>query len=156
MATVEVVPALAEHIPAIAAAMRAADRQEVAAASGRSPGAALHCSLRVSIEAWTGLIDGRPVCMFGLGCPSLLGGVGVPWLLGTDQLKRHQMAFLRRNRAVVARWAARYPRLINFVDARNLTSIRWLRWLGFVIDPARPYGLAGLPFHPFVLRSDHV
>ena len=46
-----------------------------------------------------------------------------------------------------------YRVLTNYADARNTTAIRWLRWLGFNILPAIPFGLDGLPFHPFELGA---
>jgi hypothetical protein len=143
MASIDIVPAEAGHVGAIAARMRPADRDEAWAAARLTPEAALLLSLSVSPLAWTGRVDGRPECMFGAG------NGGVPWLLGTDAVERHALAFLRSNPAYVARMQARFGRLSNWVDARNATSIRWLRWLGFTIGEPRPYGPLGLPFHPF-------
>jgi hypothetical protein len=45
-----------------------------------------------------------------------------------------------------------FPEMRNYVDARHARSIRWLKWLGFTIEEARPMGFAGLPFHPFGMR----
>lgn len=52
--------------------------------------------------------------------------------------------------------AAPFALLTNYVDARNAVSIRWLRWLGFEIEPAAPFGIHGLPFHRFSMRVNHV
>jgi hypothetical protein len=149
---IAVVAALPEHTAPVAAALRAADVAEVWATARLSPEDAVRRSLAASPLAWAGLVDERPVCLFGAGCWSLLGEVGVPWLLGTAEIERHAAAFLRRNRAYVARMRQTFPVLRNHVDARNRVSIRWLRWLGFTIAPAQPYGPFGLPFHPFEMR----
>lgn len=149
---VEIVPAEAGHIRPVAAAMRQADRDEVWASARSTPLRALKRSLAISPLAWAGLLDGAPVCLFGVGAVSLLSGIGSPWLLGTDAIEANAMRFLRRNRAMVGQMLAAFPVLANHVDARNHLSIRWLRWLGFTLAPAVPYGPFGLPFHPFEMR----
>ncbi|MDA8231570.1 MAG: hypothetical protein M0006_09550 [Magnetospirillum sp.] len=152
MVPVEVIPATAAHAAAIAPILRAADREEVRAACGLAPEEALRLSLATSPLAWTGMAAGSPVCLFGAASPGLLGGPGRPWLLATDALVRHSAAFLRRNRAYVAAMLDEFGHLANHVDARNSVSVRWLRWLGFTLEPARPFGPYGLPFHPFHMR----
>jgi len=153
---VEIVPATLEHVAEMAPRMREADRQEVWASFYLTPELALSVSVRTSRHAWAGLIDGRVVCIFGVGGSSVLSDVGVPWLLGTDDLDRNQFAFLRRCRQHVAQMLAGYPVLINFVDDRNKVSQRWLRWLGFTIMEPEPHGPQGLPFRKFYMVRDSV
>jgi hypothetical protein len=153
MARVDIqwVPAERAHIRHIASNMRPADCAEAWATALLSPQAALEQSLAVSVQAWTGLADGVPYCMFGVAT-SASPDVGVPWLLGTADLERNAIAFLRRNHGFVDAMLERFPRLINHVDARNRTSIRWLQWIGFTIGRPQPYGPFAMPFHPFELR----
>lgn len=131
--------------------MRQADRDEVFAASGRSPADALIFSLRKSSHAWTAMIDGVPEVMFGVGDLNVLAGVGAPWLLGTDAVERHYVAFLRCSVGFRDQLLQRYSTLRNFVDVRNRASIRWLRWLGFTLSD--PVALRGHEFRLFELRS---
>lgn len=150
---VDIIPADAGHIHAIASGMRAADVEEVRASLGLNPQEALEFSLSSSTMAWTGTVDGEPVCMFGVSRRSMLdGSVGTPWLLGTDAIERHQAAFLRRNKGIVKEMLAAYPVLRNWVDARNTLSIRWLKWLGFEFGSPVPYGPHGIAFYPFETR----
>jgi ribosomal protein S18 acetylase RimI-like enzyme len=79
----------------------------------------------------TGLIDGVPVCMFGVAPIDMLAGLGQPWLVTTNAVARHERVFLRRCRPVVAAMLDSYPRLTNIVHADNVRAIKWLRWLGF-------------------------
>ena len=152
MTTIAIIPAQASHIPLIAAHMRAADVTECHAL-GHAPAEALEGSLSASTMAWTGLVDDLPVAMFGVATPSLLDtSTGIPWMLGTNAVDRHAQAILRRNKAYVARMSAAFPRMENYVDARNVTSIKWLNWLGFTIEPVVPHGPYGLPFHKFHMR----
>lgn len=151
---IRIVPAKPEHIRTIAKRMRQADRDEVHAASGRSPGSALVYSLRKSTVAYTGLVNGRPEVMFGVGDLNILAGVGAPWLLGTDVIEKNAVAFLRLNVGFLVQLSQRYEVLRNFVDDRNAVSIRWLRWLGFkLFDPVE---MRGHQFRLFELRFEDV
>lgn len=145
----EIVPARQEHIRTLAPVMRQADVEEVWAITRDTPYTALRRSVLGSRDPKTGLADGRVVCMFGVANCSLLGDVGHPWLLASDELPQHFRAFLRRNREYVKRIRQVYPVMRNYVDARNLLAVRWLRWLGFSIYDAQPMGPDQLPFHPF-------
>jgi len=147
---VEVVPAHAGHIHHLAVNMRADDRREIWAAGCMLPRESLEMSLERSRIAWTGLVDGVPVCMFGVAAEVGILPVGRPWLLGTDDIEKHQRAFLRRNRQKVAEMLSMYPLLVNYVDARNKASIKWLQWLGFTVDENTiPVGVNQVPFRRF-------
>ncbi len=143
-------------ITPIAEGMRMADRAEVWAASRRTPEQALSFSFQNSALVFTGLADGNPFVMFGVGEQSRLLGVGVPWLLGTDEIARHAVPFLRRCGFWKKRLLADYRVLKNHVDNRNQLSIRWLRWIGFSLSEPRPHGPDGLLFRAFELRADNV
>jgi len=149
----EVRHASADDIPVIAAAMRAADRAEVSASHGHTPEQALTSSLACSTEAWTGLIDDVPVCMFGVGPISILAGRGAPWMLGTDTIERWPRTFLRHCRPCVAAMLAVYPFLENYVDDRNEKSKQWLRWLGFTLAETPVTLPNGVAFRHFAKGS---
>jgi len=153
-AKIEIVPARAWHVRGVARRMREADRIEVSIGSGMSPAGALIFSLRKSDVAYTVLINGRPEIMFGAGDVNILGGVGAPWLLGTDAVERHFRQFLRRSIYWRGQLLARYPVLRNAVHDENTASVRWLRWLGFTLS--EPVDFRGHPFRLFELRADHV
>jgi len=149
MLRVDIVPARPEHLDYVAANLRPADIEEIMAASGLDAAAAVRESAALSLVCRGGLVNGEPVCVFGVGAASMAAPEGVIWLLGTPAMERHAVAFLRRNRAWIEAMLRLWPRLVNHVDARHTTAIRWLRWLGFTIHPAAPWGKAGLPFHRF-------
>ncbi|HJU38190.1 MAG TPA: hypothetical protein VJ724_01360 [Tahibacter sp.] len=150
--SVVVVPATAEHAAAVAAQAREADIAELWAVAHVTPAEAIRQGLALSGDARAALFDGVPACVFGVSTIAEFPGRAVPWMVGTAALERHQSAFLRRCRPVVLDWASRYDLLVNWVDARNLTAIRWLQWLGFVIGDPMPYGVDGLSFRPFEMR----
>ena len=147
-------PATEDDARDLAPRMREADAAEVWASGRKTPKAALLSSVRLSSHAWAGLVDGEIVAMWGVCPASMLSRVGVPWMLASDALVAHQKAFLRRNAQYVAFMLSCYTRLTNWVDARNTTSIHWLRWLGFTIQPAEPHGALKMPFHRFERCAD--
>ena len=152
----EIVPALFGHIPTIAANIREADRVELRAAWYMTPLDCMFHGLKYSEKAWTGLIDGVPVCMFGCVPSSILGNVGRPWMVGTKSLDDHPLVFLRRCKrsGCFREMRERFDILENYVDVRNKRAIEWLIWLGFDIwMPAEKIGPYKLPFFRFEMRG---
>ena len=153
-AEIAIIEARPSHIRTIASRMRAADREEVFAASGRSPLSALCFSYRHSSLAWTALFDGRPEVMWGVGDINILTGIGAPWLLGTDAVEKNFRGFLKISRNWPAQLLSRYTVIRNLVDARNTVSLRWLEWLGFRLY--EPMEINGHPFRLFEMGTADV
>lgn len=137
----------------IAENLRGSDRDEIQATVG-------HCryadALRLSVSASASAVIavtayGEPVAILGVTTMSLLGNVGSPWFMATPRAnaKVHRRAFLEVAGDYVDAMLERYAYLVNHVDARNHVSVRWLRCLGFLIEPACPHGALNLPFHRF-------
>lgn len=140
----------------VAVNARAADRAEFLASSGRSAEQVVDEALVGAWRSWTGWAGGEPVCVFGVTPWSWTAGVGIPWMVGTEGLDRAARSLLRTSRPAIDLMHARFPELVNYVDARNVRAIRWLWWLGFTLGPPEPHGVAGLPFHRFSRDSRHV
>lgn len=132
--------------------MRAADVTELAALGEDNPLRGIARSVMRSSAYWA-FGDHEPIAVFGVAPLSLLGGTGIPWLLGTGRLFRFPGALVREGHRYVERMLALFPHLENHVDARNEASIRWLAHIGFKVHPAAPYGPAKLPFHKFEMRA---
>jgi len=133
--------------------MRLEDAEECRAAGGYSPMQAAMLCLQTATYARTLLISDAPVAFWGTNAVPGVPGVGGIWLLGTTGLLRHRRAFVRHcNRAALAPMLDQYHTLVNFVDARYTEAVRWVRWLGFTVLPAIPYGPFNLLFHPIVIR----
>lgn len=130
--------------------LRAADVEEIRAASGLPPVEALRRSYDFSTHVWAVReIDGRPIALWGVGPLSLLEGRGCPWLLAADAFEVLGSDIARLSRPLLAGMRDHYPHLENRVDARHARAVRWLSWLGFTIDPATPWGVERRPFHRF-------
>ena len=151
-----IISAVPMYIEGLAVNMCQRDIDECWAASHSSPKEALVRSLAASPNAMAGLYQGRVVCMYGVAEISLLSTVGIPWLLGTDEIEEHSKYFLRHNRYYMREISKRYSYLVNFVDARNTVAIRWLEWLGFRVLPAQPFGPDDMPFHRFEIGQANV
>lgn len=152
--TIEVVQARAVHARSIARRMREADRVEVRLASGKTPFEALAFSLRKSDVAFVALKDGRPEVMFGVGAINVIAGIGAIWLLGTDEIDRNVVRFLRSSVEWRNRLLSRYPILRNFVHDENVVTKRWLEWLGAEFTGSHLFN--GYPFTMFEMRADDV
>ena len=147
----EIVSATQTYAAYLAVNMCQRDIDECWAAGHRTPVQAVIESYRASSNAKVGLYKGRVVCMYGVAEMSILSNVGIPWLLGTDEIEKHSNYFLRQNRYYMKEIKKKYSLLINFVDARNTVAIRWLEWLGFKVFDAQPFGPDDMPFHRFEL-----
>ncbi|TCD18172.1 hypothetical protein E0D81_12685 [Lelliottia amnigena] len=149
MLNVQIIPATQAHIEEILPNVRQADIAEFMAINGWDARRVLETGLKTSTFSAAGLINGKVVTIFGVAPKSMVGGAGIPWLVGTDALEKYQRTFLRRCGKVVNAMLTVYPYLENYVDARNRTARVWLHWLGFKIEEPKPFGVHGLPFHRF-------
>lgn len=144
-------PADAEAFAELCDNLRAPDMRELHAAQRRPCREIIAESLALSPEpmAWWDDYD-RLICIFGyVPQGPILTPMASPWMLGTALLERNAGGLIRSTRAYVAAWREQYPLLVNFVDARNTASVRYLKAVGFTLDEPAPFGHAGLPFHRF-------
>lgn len=133
----------------IAPLLREADKNEITAMSGLPPLDALEYSIRESDGAWfVTRPDGHPVALFGVGEDQ---GVGIPWMLGTDEMRRYGKSLVKDGRKWVQKWTDKYGFLYNYVDARNTVHIHWLTHIGFTVILADEYigHNKSVPFLPF-------
>lgn len=150
---IEIRPADESDVAAIVADIRESDAVEMRLL-GTDPESALLEGLRTSQWARTGLVDGVPVCMFGVLCENYLLGRGVPWMLSANGIERVKRRFIVECRSVVAEMRATHPVLGNIVHAENVRAIQWLKWLGF--DFYRDIELNGATFKVFGTGQHHV
>lgn len=127
-------PATAEHVVSVARTLRAQDLLEISGSTDKDAASVVLGSFKASRDTWVGLVDGVPVCLFGIYSPALLANYAHPWFYGSRLMAGHERAFLRRCRPVVKAMASMYGELRNWVDARNTPAIQWLKWLGFEVS----------------------
>ena len=151
--TLEVVPAKIEHAYQLAPHMKQADREEVKAASGLEPLEVLLKSLELSEKAYTIMVAGSEVIALG-GLVHLTQEVGIPWALTSDKIVLYPKQFCSITKELIKGFHKSYPLLTNFCDARNTTTIRWLKWCGFQGTARVPkFGVAKRLFLQFILQN---
>lgn len=149
-----IIQATKKHIELLAPNLRQEDMAEIWASSKSTPLEALTRAFNLPGECWALMNGDEVICMFGVARLYILDSKGSPWMLASDEISKHYLYFLRESKKYVKIIKSRYENLENYVDARNKISIKWLRWLGFEIGEARPYGVLKMPFHKFNLSQD--
>lgn len=147
----------AEWLVDLAGELRQSDLDEIEAMTGEAPAVALVSSVMVSDHAWV-ILDGEdPIAAFGCA-PSELPDAAVVWMLGSDRMDEpaNALGILRLSRPYKDLMHRTYPTLYNWIDARNVRSLRWLEWCGYEIIDADPeFGPQRLPFYLFArLKPD--
>ena len=142
----------------IAPLLREADKREIKSSSGFSPEMALKMSYSQSDETSIACRpDGSPLAIFGIGPNHNSPEVGIPWMVGTDEMTKYSIPLVRDARKWVERHLNTYTILTNYVDSRNIVHLKWLRHIGFTIDETPKYvGVdKAVPFFQFY-RSKNV
>lgn len=145
-------PSRPADISSLAPRLRKADLDELLAAGYGNAEAALMEGF-LSPDGCTTVIrpDGEPIMMFGVAPHPHDDLIGCVWLLGTDDIARNGVTFLRHSRQFIDRFHEKYPVLMNFTDCRNAVHHRWLRWCGFMfINMVPGRGPGNHPFYEFV------
>jgi hypothetical protein len=156
--TYEVVPTTVEHVLELSETMRTADQAEIWASGNYTPFEGLTQSIRLTEETMTGLVDGHVLCIFGVGKTTLTSPVGFPWMLSSVLVDSHIRPWARGSKMAFEHMTKAYnvKHLRNHIDARYTEAVRWLKWLGFTIHPAEPFGMEQLPFHLFTWDMPNV
>lgn len=149
---VEFVKPTRELIEVIAADMRQADIDEIWASNHHTPIESLTQGLEVSDHSVIVMVDGVPCVMLGLVIRDILSGTGVPWLLGTCNALKYKKHFIKQVPAVIDEMLNICPSLFNYVHVENKVSIKWLKRIGFTLDPPSPYGADNELFYKFHLE----
>jgi hypothetical protein len=146
----EIRPAVLDDAWPLAVGLRECDFEEAFAVAGPNIHATLRAAIRASDLCWT--VTRNDKIVFVIGCARVSDGLGSPWLMATSLVDRFPGALTKITKRQVAVMRESYPALVNYVDARNVASHRWLERIGFTVaaEP-EPFGLYGRPFHRFTM-----
>ena len=114
---------------------------------GASPFRALMSGVREKGENYTCIIDGEPICMFGVN--SIMDMmIGRIWLLGSYEIEKRGRKFIRWSQSVVNYYQEQYYQLENVVPADHAKTLQWLDYIGFEVieQPIMINGFAVLRF----------
>lgn len=130
-----IVQARYEHLPALADRLREHDRLELYVSMGGSTLSSLITSFECSVVSWCLLVKEQPIMIWGVApYDALLGDVGIPWMVGTDDIDTWQIYIARRASRYIGLMHVLYPRLLNYAHAGNIKALRFLEWCGFSIS----------------------
>jgi hypothetical protein len=142
---IQVVRATEAHAREMAERMTPEEAAEVQATYGVTPLRVAILSIASSEAAWAITVNGELAVLLGVSPASAAEEVmqgsasaHVLWAHTTAVTGRHPKAFLRASRAVLEALLKHYPTLLNNVDARRTSALRWARWLGFEVGPPIP------------------
>ena len=128
--------------------LRKEDIQEIQAVTGLPPLLSLLTGLKMSsVPLVICNADCKPVAMLGVVPNGLIGFI---WMVGTDDLKKISLSFLRNSKDVCDVLKSKHQILHNYVDKRNKLHINWLKWMGFSIINEVNYGIENRKFYEFV------
>jgi hypothetical protein len=74
------------------------------------------------------------------------------WMLCTDKVEKHQIAFLRAAKDLLNRYLEKYIHLENWVWLGNEQHVKWLKWMGADFFDVRQVN--GEDFQCFVFATD--
>jgi len=138
-----------DHVQALQGRLRESDILEIMAATGRNPDIALMESFLQSNLCWTAFRKDKVIAIFGAASVSILSETASPWMIGSKELNGAGIEIVKVSRYYVDQMKDRFSLLVNYIDARQARSVRWLKWLGFIVEAPCAYGVEGLPFHRF-------
>lgn len=149
---IAIIDATYDHILQLHNDIRKEDIDEIWASSRMSPLECLEYGLNNGVTTKALLINNKPICIWGVVTCHDLETVGVPWMLGSKELEKYALSFIRVCQEQLFEILNKYMMLTNFVDVRNKKSIKWLKWLGFDFLPPEKYGFDGELFQRFYMR----
>lgn len=129
--------------------MREADKKEVWRSHHRKPEEALLTGFSNSVLCLTIERNEKPIGMFGIVPMTLMGRYATIWMLASPELEDIQRTFVKYSRYFIKMFLNYYPILLNWVDADNHQSKKWLKWCGAEFGPVAPYGEEQCPFQYF-------
>ena len=147
-------PATKAHAVELAAHMRQADIDEIRASHGVNPLTGSMMSFDLSEASFAGMVDGNVGCIYGVVRRHTLSDCGMPWLLTTDLVERYAVPFLLGSRQVLNDIKKAYGYLENFADIRNVVALQWLKWMGFSLCHAEPWGVERRLFQRFYWSAE--
>lgn len=150
----DLIPAYAAHAYQLAPRLKQADRDEVMAASGFTPLEALLTSLEISEKAYALVTKAQGEVIALGGLVPLSKEVGIPWALTSEDIACYPKEFCTITKELIREFHTSYKTLTNFCDAKNTTTIRWLKHCGFRFAAEIPeFGVTKKPFVQFVSKA---
>ena len=121
------------HVMAVAENMRIEDEFECSLFDISPMQALLMPFAFESSITYTLVAGDKPVALMGTVETEKAGTARV-WFLATEELHKHNVSFLKGCKDVIELLQNKYHTLENFVPIENQSTIKWLKWCGFLFD----------------------
>lgn len=122
--------------------LRAEDLEEVKAVHGDKWKSKVYSDImKTEFDVLMGINEKGdiPVCMGGVWhLEKDEQGVGVVWMLSTDDIVNHKICLLRELKKEFKKYDEKFWFLYNFIYYKNDFAKNWLKWMGFKFDNPRP------------------
>ena len=138
---VEIRPATIEAAIEVASNLLPEDRREVEEGHGQDPMVVLPEAVSRGFCVYFTMPNGKTAGMAGIH------DNGAIWMLCTPVIRDYPIAFAREAKKFID--SRKEKLLFNIVDARNVTHVKLLRFLGFKFIRVIEYGPNNLPFIEF-------
>ncbi|GHT01475.1 hypothetical protein AGMMS50276_29550 [Synergistales bacterium] len=128
-------PLRKKHV-VIAQYLREADKKEIEDMArvcdyeNMTPEMAVEYSIKATPFGYAAFVNGELAAIFGISGEPPSGNI---WLLGTDKITDHPLAFYFESKRVFLGISIEFDELYNWVGVENTLTLRWLEWLGFEI-----------------------
>ena len=96
--------------------------------------------------------DGRLIAIGGLTISR--DDVGIPWCITTTEIRKHPVAAYKIMKETLTEWKRHTRYLLNYVDVRNVTAIRFLDHLGFKWAKGHIFERGDTLFQGFIMKGD--
>lgn len=151
----EAVPAQLYHASYLASRLNEDDAREVWALNHRTPLQALTAMAELPGSlVWQHREEKVPLCMTGVSTMSLVPHVGCIGFLGAVELPQHMRPFLRVCKQYVATIRTEYDFMYNYVGTWHKKGLKWLKLLGFTIEPPELGGIEQVYWHKVWMKGD--
>lgn len=129
MRRVEIKESVLDDVLALETNLRLDDINEVTA-TGSNPHRSLLLGLLYSDICNSVVVNNEVIGMFGVCGRGLPAGLATIWCLGSPEIERYPIAFIKIGRDFFNNCLKKYNRVFNFVDTRNVKHLDWLKHIG--------------------------
>ena len=129
-----IVPAEDRHVAEICRNMRTQEATEIVRL-GRDPQSMIRHELATSMSTYAAVLDDEVIVLGGIKCPDFFSDEAYVWIICSEAMARHSIAFVRRVLELFDNAKARYDSIWGFVVTDFTRSVRWVEWLGFTVEP---------------------
>lgn len=135
-----------EDVKELTPNLRQADINEVTAL-GSEPYKSLLKGFIFSDKCFSAKLQNKTIGMFGVSSYNMPKGFGVIWFLGSDECTKHPVTFVKQGIKYINKYLLKYDILLNIVDSRNTSHIKWLKAIGMTVT--NPTNINNIKFYQF-------